>query len=146
MIKLLIFAVLFVLVGMFQLGIFPPPSGATAGGGEPGASPGASGAPAQSLPPGTLLVVAKDIAFEQHDLQVPAGQPFAIQFRNADPAGVPHNVEIRAADGTTVVQDQPNTDGGKETTYQYQPLQAGKYVFICKVHPVPAMTGTLTVQ
>jgi plastocyanin len=138
------FAVLFVLVGMFQLGIFPPPSGATAGG--PGASPGASAGPAQSLPPGTLLVVAKDIAFQQHELQAPADKPFSIQFQNADPAGVPHNVEIRAEDKTTVIQDQPNTDGGKETTYQYQPLKAGKYVFICKVHPVPAMTGTLTVQ
>ncbi|HYN70397.1 MAG TPA: cupredoxin domain-containing protein [Candidatus Eisenbacteria bacterium] len=147
------FAVLFVLVGMLQLGVFPPPSGTTAGG--PGASPGASGAPAgsgapggpaESLPPGTFLVVAKDVAFDTHDLTVDAGKPFAIDFRNEDPAGLPHDVDIRAADTTTVVQDQPYTDGGKESLYQYTPLQPGTYVFICSVHPIPAMTGTLTVK
>lgn len=148
-----VFAVLFVLVGMVQLGIFPPPSGATAGG--PGASPGASGAPAgsgapggpaESLPPGTLVVVAKDVAFDIHDLTVDAGKPFAIEFRNEDPAGLPHDVDIRAADKTTVVQDEPHTDGGKDTLYQYTPLQPGTYTFICSVHPIPAMTGTLTVK
>ena len=59
--------------------------------------------------------------------------------------GVPHDVDIRSQDGT-VLQNQPTVDGGKSTTYSYQPLQAGTYTFICSVHPIPAMTGTLTVK
>jgi cytochrome c oxidase subunit 2 len=94
----------------------------------------------------TVELVAKDIAFDKKELTVPAGKPFAIKLTNNDPAGVPHNVEIRAADGKTVLQDVPTIDGGKSTVEQYTALQAGTYVFICKVHPIPAMTGTLTVK
>jgi cytochrome c oxidase subunit 2 len=93
----------------------------------------------------TLDVSAKDIAFSTKSLEVPANQPFAINFTNNDPAGVPHNIEIRAADGT-VLQDQPTVDGGSSTTYTYNALPPGTYTFICKVHPIPAMTGTLTVK
>jgi len=93
----------------------------------------------------TLQVSAKDIAFDTKSLEVPANQPFAIAFSNNDPAGVPHNIEIRAADGT-VLQDQPTVDGGASATYTYTALPPGTYTFICKVHPIPAMTGTLTVK
>jgi plastocyanin len=91
-------------------------------------------------------VVAKDVAYDVHDLTVDAGKPFAIEFKNEDPAGLMHDVDIRAADKTTVVQDEPHTDGGKDALYQYTPLQPGTYTFICSVHPIPAMTGTLTVK
>jgi plastocyanin len=33
-----------------------------------------------------------------------------------------------------------------ETTYTIQPLEAGTYEFFCSVHPIPQMTGTLTVE
>jgi plastocyanin len=45
-----------------------------------------------------------------------------------------------------VVVDQPTTKDGEQSTYVYPPLQAGTYVFICSIHPIPAMTGTLTVK
>ncbi len=45
-----------------------------------------------------------------------------------------------------VLQEQPTIDGGQETTYQYTALQPGTYTFICKIHPIPNMTGTLTVK
>ena len=110
-------------------------------------TPGGSTAPAGSLPPTavTLSVVALNIAFDTHALEAPADKAFGIDFKNQDPAGVPHNVEIRKSDGT-VVGEQPTIDGGAETTYVYQSLPAGTYTFICKVHPIPAMTGTLTVK
>ena len=93
-----------------------------------------------------LQVVASEIAFDTKELQVPADAPFVIDFRNDDPSTVPHDIDIRQDDGTTVVQDQPTIPGGQSEQYQYEPLPAGTYTFICSIHPIPAMTGTLTVQ
>jgi plastocyanin/mono/diheme cytochrome c family protein len=107
----------------------------------------ASQAPASSLPPGAsvLKVTALNLAFNVQTLEVAANQPFAIDFTNQDQPGTPHNVQIRAADGT-VLQDPPTIDGGASTTYTYTALAPGTYTFICKVHPIPQMTGTLTVK
>jgi cytochrome c oxidase subunit 2 len=93
----------------------------------------------------TLQLSAKNIQFDKPSLDVPANQPFVIDFKNQDPQGVEHNVQIRQSDGTTVVVDQPLTDGGKETSYEYQGLAPGTYEFICVVHP-SIMRGTLTVH
>ena len=57
-----------------------------------------------------------------------------------------HDVDIRKKNGKTVVVDQKTTDGGQTADYQYPKLEAGEYVFICSVHPIPGMTGTLTVK
>jgi cytochrome c oxidase subunit 2 len=102
--------------------------------------------PGPSGPVGTTLqLVAKDIAYAETALEVPAGEPFAIEFHNDDPAGVTHDVDIRLADGTVVASTEP-LDGGQVTTYVYGALDAAEYTFICSIHPIPAMTGTLTVQ
>ena len=107
----------------------------------------ATPAPAASLGPDatTVDLVAQGVAFDKKELTVPAGQAFGITLDNQDPPGLPHNVEIRKEDGT-VIADTPTIDGGTKTTYTYDALDAGTYVFICKVHPIPAMTGTLTVK
>jgi plastocyanin len=140
-----VFAVLFVLVAMVQLGIFPPAAPSTAGG--PGTSPGASGPPAgESGAPGDLVLIARDISFDRTTLQAPAGQPFTITFRNEDAQTVTHDVDIRSADGATVIADQQPIPGGREQAYQYEALEAGDYQFLCSVHPIAPMTGTLTVQ
>ncbi|HET7182690.1 MAG TPA: cupredoxin domain-containing protein [Candidatus Limnocylindrales bacterium] len=112
-----------------------------------GDSGGATPAPAPSLGPDapTFDIVGLNIAFDIKSLDVAANTGFAINFDNQDPAGVQHNVEIRDATGQ-VLQDQPVIDGGQKTTYVYSGLPAGTYTFICKVHPIPAMTGTLTVK
>jgi plastocyanin len=136
------FAVLFVLVGLFQLGILPIQSPEEAAGG-PGGSPGPSAE--ASLPPGTIQVAAKDIAFDTHEIEVPAGQPFAILLQNQDDPSVPHDIDIRDGAGA-VLQDVPHTAGGQSQLYEYTPLEPGEYVFICSVHPIPAMTGTLIVR
>jgi cytochrome c oxidase subunit II len=93
----------------------------------------------------TLQLAAQNIQFQVNSLDVAANQAFAIDFKNMDPAGVAHDVDIRQQDGTTVVKDQPTTDGGKETTYVYDPLPAGTYTFLCSIHP-GIMHGTLTVH
>jgi cytochrome c oxidase subunit II len=99
--------------------------------------PAPSGAPAFAL-------TAHNVAFDKTSLDVQAGQPFVIDFKNTD-AGTPHDVDIRQSDKTTVVQDQPVTEGGAESTYTYNALQPGTYVFICSIHPT-LMSGTLTVH
>jgi plastocyanin len=105
--------------------------------------------PAESLPPdATVLELGTSgvLAFDKTELTAPAGEVFAIHFNNSD-AGQTHDVDIREDDGTTVVQDQPTQiTGPAEITYVYEPLEAGTYKFICQVHPIPQMTGTLTVE
>jgi len=108
---------------------------------------GASQAPTETLPPGavTLELSAALIAFDKLEIEVDTGQPFAIHFVNDDAAGTPHDVDIRLTD-STVVDDQPTIKAPSEVTYVYEALDAGTYTFICSVHPIPSMTGTLTVR
>ena len=142
-----VFAVAFVLLGAWQLGIIPPAGQATAGG------PGASGAPAGSAapgggeaPPGALTVVAKNIEFDNKALDGAAGKPFTIFFKNEDPKSVLHDIDLHSADGSQLIKDQPTVDGGASQAYQYDALQPGTYQYQCSVHAVPAMTGTITVK
>jgi plastocyanin len=132
-----VFAILFVLVGLNQLGVFPPTGGS-------GAVPDpTAGGPLG--PPGSLPVVAKSVKFDVKSLEAEAGKPFTVFFVNQDPAGTPHDVEIRTTSGEKV-QGQPVTDGGASQAYPFNALDAGTYTFICSFHPIPAMTGTLTVK
>jgi cytochrome c oxidase subunit 2 len=102
-------------------------------------APPPSGAP-------TLKVVAENIAYDVKTLEVPANTPFVIDFMNKDPASVTHDIDIRQTDGTTMVQNQDPIPGGTDRQYQYQGLPPGTYTFICSIHPIPPMTGTLTVK
>jgi plastocyanin len=141
------FLVLFAIAVAIDQGIIlKNPAAGTAGGG-PGASaaPGAAASAAPSGPAADLTVHAKDIAFDTKSLEAAAGKPFTIAFVNQDPAGVPHDVVIRDNAGTTI-REQPTIDGGQQQVYTYDALDPGTYVFICSVHPIPAMTGTLTVK
>ncbi len=137
--------------------VTPAPSTAASGEPTPGASesqtpsaapsgPAASGSPAASGAAGDALeVTAVNIEFEEKELTTAANQPFGIQFVNEDPPGTIHDIDIRDSGGQTL-QDQDTIDGGEETTYDYTPLAAGTYTFICSIHPIPNMTGTLTVE
>ena len=101
--------------------------------------PAPSGAP-------VLTLTASGIKYDKTALEAPADAPFVIEFKNEDTAGVPHDVDIREQGSTTPLKDQPTVDGGASTSYTYDPLPAGTYTFICSIHPIPAMTGTLTVK
>ena len=142
-----VFAVAFIVLGAVQLGIIPPAGSATAGG--PGASgtPAGSGAPGPGgPPPGALAVTAKNIEYDVKTLEVPAGKAFTIFFKNDDPASVPHDIDLHSADGSQLIKDQPTINGGTSKAYEYDALQPGTYEYQCSVHPVPAMTGTITVK
>jgi plastocyanin len=107
----------------------------------------ATPAPQATLPPdATILeITALNIAFDKKELTAPAGVAFGIHFVNNDPPPVDHDVDIRTTDSTTVLANNATILQG-EITYTIGPLEAGTYTFICSVHPIPAMTGTLTVE
>ena len=107
---------------------------------QPSPSPPPSGAPGGE----TLSLVAAGTAFDKKELTAPAGKPFSISLDNQD-AGTLHNVEIKTADGQSLFQGEFFA-GPEQRTYGVPPLDAGTYSFICTVHPIPAMTGTLTVE
>ena len=109
--------------------------------GEPSAAPSGepSAAPSDGGGGTVVQVSATNIAWDQAQLTVPAGQPCPIEFANND-AGVPHNVEI--VDGSGAKPFVSDTFPGVETrTFEVAPLNAGNYQFICIVHP--NMVGTL---
>lgn len=110
-----------------------------------GAAP-PSGTPEPSTPAGSpgsggpIVVVAKDIAFEQTAITVPAGQPVEIVLDNLDEA--PHNIAIKDASGATAFKGEII---GKGTVSNAVPaLAAGTYTFWCEVHP--DMQGTITAE
>lgn len=118
----------------------------------PSASPGASGSPAPSgsaapseAPSGTVIkITAQNIAFDVSEIEVPAGQPFQIEFTNND-AGIPHNVAIHEGSPTgTAVWTGEIVNGVTTITYDVPALPAGTYGFVCTVHP--NMMGTLTAK
>jgi len=112
-----------------------------------GTAGGASQAPAGTLPPDATIVklTAKGIAYDVKQLDAPAGKAFGIDFTQGDAGVGGHNVEIRDSGGQSLFKGQVLTDPG-ETTYTIPSLAAGTYTYICSIHPIPAMTGTLTVK
>jgi plastocyanin len=135
---LTVFAVLVLFAVVVDLGILPP-RGAPAAGGE---GPGASGAPPGSAPPGLegdIVLVAKDLKFDQTELSAPADAPFTIAFDNQD-SSVPHDVAIRNDSG--IVYNGEDVTGPKQVVEEVPPLAAGTYTFFCTFHA--NMTGTLT--
>jgi mono/diheme cytochrome c family protein/plastocyanin len=112
-----------------------------------GTGGGATQAPSATLgPDATILnLTAKSIAYEQKELSGPADTAFGIDFKQEDAGVGGHNVEIRDAGGQTLFKGEVLTDPG-EITYTIPALKAGTYTFICSIHPIAAMTGTLTVK
>jgi len=110
----------------------------------------AQATPPPSAPPAALdlNLAAKDVKFSTLSLEVPANTPFSITFGNQD-EGVPHNVDIYAGpdtSGSRVFDGGVPFEGKEVVIYRIQPLPAGAYTFNCRAHPIPAMTGTLTVK
>ena len=132
------FVVLTVLAACVQAGVLPPSSG--------GAGPDGSAVPPEAPTTADFTIVAKGIAYDTKSLEVEAGKPFTILFKNEDPSSVPHDIDVRESDAKTVVIDHPTINGGQEVVYEFKALDPGTYVFICSIHPIPAMTGTLTVK
>lgn len=96
-----------------------------------------SGGPGGSLPPGDVVIVADNIAWNTDELQAPADTDFTIVIDNQD-EGVQHNLNIKETEFRTEL----------ETGVSAQVLQinlpAGEYDYICDLHP--NMAGVLTVS
>jgi len=99
---------------------------------------GAAARPTASIPPGTLEVRAANLTFAPGQLAVPAEQPFAIAFDNADT--VPHNLVIIGPDGTRIFASDVFT-GAAQRMLQIPALAPGTYQLHCDVHP--EMSGDL---
>lgn len=140
------FAVVVLFAGLLQAGILPPKSPAAGGAAGASGAPGTSGGPAGSGAPGTtadLSITAKDIAFNTKALTAPAAnKPFTVALDNLD-TGVPHDFTVK--DGSGKVLFHGTRDDGGVTIEDVPALAAGSYTFYCSFHPIPSMTGTLTV-
>ncbi len=115
-------------------------SGDRAGGSQP---------PAASLDPNAEVLelgTSGVLQFDKTELTAPADEAFVIHFTNSDEGQV-HDVDIRdSPTGETLGDGEPKITGPAEANYNYEALEAGTYTFICSVHPIPQMTGTLTVE
>jgi cytochrome c oxidase subunit 2 len=105
------------------------------------AAPAAPGA----NPAVTLAITGKDLRFDSELLDAPAGQPFAIEFKNADD-GVPHNIAIYADESAQQALHRGELFPGEASRTELVPaLAPGTYTFRCDAHPT-TMTGELVAK
>jgi plastocyanin len=122
-------------------------TGLAAACGNPSSSttPGPQGlerAPA-NLDPASPIVRARNIAFDRHELGVPAQRPFVIVFENRE--SFLHNISIYSdAEMQHAVFEGLTFQGPGTRWYSVGGLAPGRYFFQCIVHPIDAMKGTLT--
>jgi plastocyanin len=92
---------------------------------------------------GAVSVTAKDLAFSQAQVTVPANEAFDLVFDNQD--GAPHNVAIYTDSSLkTKVSVGEIFAGPGQKTQAVPALAAGTYFFRCDVHP--DMQGTLVAE
>ena len=101
--------------------------------------------PAPSVPAeGAVLKLAADhTAYDTQTLEAPAGKAFTIEF--TDKEAISHNVAIYKGD-EAIFHGTIITGPDKTVSYVIDALPPGEYKFICDVHPIPSMTGTLTIK
>lgn len=99
----------------------------------------ATGGPPPTAPPGGAVLIANGLAFDRHQVDVPAGKPFPLLFENREIA--PHNVAIFAEGSDDALFVGEIFSGSASRMYEVPPLASGTYRFRCDVHP--EMSGTL---
>jgi heme/copper-type cytochrome/quinol oxidase subunit 2 len=96
-------------------------------------------------PQGEVIeLTANQIAYDKHEIQVAADTPWTLRFTNQE--AIIHNVVIVNSDNEEVFRTDDLTGPDASGDFAVPPLPAGEYTFYCQYHPVPDMTGTLTVQ
>jgi cytochrome c oxidase subunit 2 len=102
--------------------------------------------PAPTVQPGGEVVElsAQDIAYDTKTLTAPANEAFTLRFTNHD--SVVHDVVIYDADNNEVFRSGDLTGPDASQDFGVPALPPGTYTYICSYHPVPDMTGTLTVE
>jgi plastocyanin len=101
---------------------------------------GAAAAPAPSFPAGSIIVTAKNRAFDMKELRVPAGAPFTLVLANEE--SDLHNIAIRTQsgfDGDLIFRFDPVSN--ETAVLTVDPIPKGSYFFLCEIHP--AMSGTV---
>ncbi len=109
---------------------------------------GATQGPPPSIGPETTILelnAVSPVSYDKTELTAPAGEVFVIKFDNTE-TGLEHDVDIRVSPTGETLQNQAPVLAPTLIDYAYQPLEAGTYTFICSIHPIPSMTGTLTVE
>ena len=84
-----------------------------------------------------FTIIAMGVAFDLGELRVPADTVIRLLFDNQD-AGIPHNVAIHEGSATDVGAElYAGTifPGIATQTYEIPAMAAGRYAFICTVHP-----------
>lgn len=108
-----------------------------------GSTPGAA-SPATSAATGeTVTISAKDLAFDQTEVTVPADEAFTIVLDNQESA--PHNVAVYTDESaSTKISIGEIFSGPAQESQTVPALAAGNYFFRCDVHP--DMKGTITAE
>lgn len=88
---------------------------------------------AAGSPAATVVVVARDLAFDPVPAALPSGRVTAITLDNRDP-GILHNITLVSSGGDVAFRGQTFT-GPEARTYLVAPLAAGEYRLVCDVHP-----------
>ncbi len=98
------------------------------------------------VPAVTVDLTARQMAFDQSTITVPAGAYVTLHFTNSD-SGIPHNVAIydSAAAQTTLFQGTIITGPQTIDYVFFAPSAAGTYFFRCDIHPA-LMTGDFVVS
>ncbi len=101
------------------------------------AAPPADDGGCRAAAAGRVGIVAEDLAWDTDCLEVPADAPVVIEIDNRDD-GVNHNLRVTEAPGA------PKTDleAGPVVQELQLTLPAGRYEFVCDIHPT--MVGTIT--
>lgn len=95
--------------------------------------------PGENPPDASLL--AKNVAYDQAEISVPAGRPVLLRVENED-AGIFHNIAVyRASDAADLVARGALFNGPRTREYRFDGFAAGAYYFQCDLHP--QMHGTL---
>ncbi len=96
---------------------------------------------------GAVLIdlTARNTAFDQKTITVPAGAPVIIHFNNRD--RIPHNVSVYESEkASRVIYYGRIINGSQSVRYEFAaPAQPGIYFFRCDLHP-REMTGDFVVR
>jgi plastocyanin len=89
-----------------------------------------------------VTVIARDMAFDQETITIPAGSPWSLLLVNEEAA--PHNVAIYTDESARESVFVGDLISSTTVVYQVPAIEPGAYFFRCDLHP--EMNGTILVE